>query len=181
MPYKGLRLAVDLAKPETNYLNRQFKGIVMLTPVWELLSWPTVWSGTEDHTGIASRLRHLSTSVCQERTDDGCVIGQVLFGLESGAERFGIAWDWVALGGRVLAIADPMAIVSNLHFVGGDGRAVAESERILELNNVVNSVPWQRRVCRALPSDAARRSKRAVTSATRATEARAPQTQIAFS
>lgn len=130
----------------------------MLTPAWELLSWPTVWASDEHHASIASKMRHLSTSVSEDRTEEGYVFGQVLFGLESAEEKVGIAWDWVALGGKILAIADPMAIVSNLHFLGEDGRAVREAARILELNNVVNSVPWQRRVRRALPGDTARRS-----------------------
>lgn len=123
----------------------------MLTPVWTLISWPKVWFPLEQHRNIATQIQHLSTSVNADKNDDGCVCGQVLFGLQSATEMFGVAWDWVAIGGRILAISDPMAIVSNVYFVGDNGVMLQESARLVQLNNVINHLPWQRPVRRNLP------------------------------
>jgi hypothetical protein len=79
------------------------------------------------------------------------VCGQVLFGLQSSKEMIGVAWDWVAIGGRILALSDPMSIVSNVYFVAANGDTLQESARLVQLNNVINRLAWQRPVRRKLP------------------------------
>ncbi len=123
----------------------------MLTPVWTLISWPKVWLPAEEHRSLATQIQHLSTSVNADKSEEGCVCGQVLFGWQSSKEMIGVAWDWVAIGGRILAISDPMAIVSNVYFVSANGDTLQESARLVQLNNVINKLPWQRPVRRTLP------------------------------
>ncbi len=123
----------------------------MSTPVWTLISWPKIWLPAEEHRSLSAQIQHLSTSVNADKGEEGCVCGQVLFGLQSSKEMIGVAWDWVAIGGRILAISDPMSIVSNVYFVAANGDTLQESARLVQLNNVINSLPWQRPVRRTLP------------------------------
>ncbi len=133
----------------------------MTTPVWSLVSWPKVWFPMESHVRLATQFRHLSTSVADCRTDDDAIRGQVLFGFESGQRMFGAAWDWVAVGGRFIAISDPMSIVSNVYFVSDEGVTLEESARLVQLNNLIHRLPWQRPVRGTLPKrEVPRRSMR---------------------
>lgn len=61
----------------------------------------------------------------------------------------GLAWDWFAMRARVPVMADPMGIVSNISFVDAEGVPLAESRRIVELNNIVASLKWQAPVVHA--------------------------------
>jgi len=123
----------------------------MLTPVWTLISWPKVWLPAEAHRSLAGQIQHLSTTVNADKSAEGCVCGQVLFGWQSSKEMVGLAWDWVAIGGRILAMSDPLAIVSNVYFVAANGDTLQESARLVQLNDVINRLPWQRPVRRTLP------------------------------
>lgn len=123
----------------------------MPTPVWTLVSWPKVWCPAESHGRLATQFRHLSTSLTEDHTHDGAVRGQVLYGFEFQQKMFGVAWDWVAIGGRFVAMADPMSIVSNVYFVTDDGVTLDDSARIVQLNNLIHRLPWQRPVSGSLP------------------------------
>lgn len=123
----------------------------MPTPVWTLVSWPKVWCPAESHSRLATQFRHLSTSLTDGHADEGAVRGQVLFGFEFQQKMFGVAWDWVAIGGRFVAMADPMSIVSNVYFVTDDGVTLDDSARIVQLNNLIHRLSWQRPVRGTLP------------------------------
>lgn len=123
----------------------------MGTPVWSLVSWPKVWYSAENHAHLATQFRHLSTSITEGHTDDDAVRGQVLYGFECEQRMYGVAWDWVAVGGRFIAMADPMAIVSNVYFVTDDGVTLDDSARIVQLNNLIHQLSWQHPVRGRLP------------------------------
>lgn len=75
---------------------------------------------------------------------DGLLHGQVVWGTTTRDGMIGFAWDWMEVKEFVVAIADPMLIVSNLRLVDGDGASVPESERILCMNNAIHALGWQR-------------------------------------
>ncbi len=61
-----------------------------------------------------------------------------------------MAWDWVQIARGVVAMADPMSVISNLRFIGGEGEVLTAYESSLFLNEIVRLLPWQSEVQRAL-------------------------------
>lgn len=62
----------------------------------------------------------------------------------------GVAWDWISLPPGVVAMVDPMALITNLQFLNADGEVLAPMESVLQLNEIVHALPWQHEVQRAL-------------------------------
>ena len=92
------------------------------------------------------QLHHLGTLV----TDSGGAAGQTMWGASAGYGEAGVAWDWVRIARGVVAIADPMAVVTNLRFVGDEGEVLTAVEAARFLNEIVHQLPWQSEVARAL-------------------------------
>lgn len=61
-----------------------------------------------------------------------------------------MAWDWIQIARGVVAIADPMSVVTNLRFVGGEGQVLTAHESALFLNEILRTLPWQNEVHRVL-------------------------------
>lgn len=61
-----------------------------------------------------------------------------------------MAWDWVQIAAGVVAIADPMSVVTNLRLIGGEGEVLTAHQSALFLNELVHALPWQTEVERAL-------------------------------
>lgn len=76
--------------------------------------------------------------------------GQTLWSGEFEQGAAGVAWDWVCLPYGVVAIADPMALVTNLQLLNTDGDVLAPMESVRQLNEIVHTLPWQGEVQRAL-------------------------------
>ena len=66
-----------------------------------------------------------------------------MWAYELDGARAGLAWDWFELRPRVVALADPMNVLSNLEFVDAEGRPLSRGQRLVELNNIIASLPWQ--------------------------------------
>jgi len=62
----------------------------------------------------------------------------------------GMAWDWIQLSAGVVAMADPLSVVTNLRLVNPDGDALTPLEALRCLNEVVHTLPWQDEVERVL-------------------------------
>ncbi|HEX2010170.1 MAG TPA: hypothetical protein VJN44_04455 [Roseateles sp.] len=78
-------------------------------------------------------------------------MGQTLWTGESeNGAAAGVAWDWIRLPEGVVALADPMALVTNLQFVSAEGEVLAPMQSVLQLNGIVHTLPWQDEVQRAL-------------------------------
>lgn len=63
--------------------------------------------------------------------------------------ELGLAWDWVDIGYGVVAMADPLAVVTNLRLVDGD-EVLAPLESARHISGLVAALPWQAEVARAL-------------------------------
>ena len=61
-----------------------------------------------------------------------------------------MAWDWVQIAQGVIAIADPMALVTNVRLIGERGEVWTAQQSALFLNYLVRDLPWQREVQRVL-------------------------------
>lgn len=68
--------------------------------------------------------------------------------LETGAAA--VAWDWVRLCPGVVALADPLGLITNLHLVDDRGDPLPSLQAALHLNQLVRALPWQTEVQRAL-------------------------------
>jgi len=62
----------------------------------------------------------------------------------------GVAWDWIQISRGVVAMADPMSVVTNLRLVGDEGEVLTPLEAARFLNEIVHALPWQHEVARAL-------------------------------
>jgi len=76
--------------------------------------------------------------------------GQTLWLGDDGERQAGVAWDWISLPAGVVAMVDPMSLVTNLQFLSAAGDVLAPLESVRQLNEIVHSLPWQYEVQRAL-------------------------------
>lgn len=76
--------------------------------------------------------------------------GQTIWGGSADDGEAGVAWDWVQISRGVVAMADPMSVVSNLRLVGRQGEVLTALESVRFLNEMVRDLPWQGEVERAL-------------------------------
>jgi hypothetical protein len=68
----------------------------------------------------------------------------------SGEGDAGLAWDWVELADGIVAMVDPMRVITNMQIVNFDGEVLAATEAALHINQFVRRLPWQEEVRRLL-------------------------------
>ena len=76
--------------------------------------------------------------------------GQTLWGGSLDDGDAGVAWDWVQISRGVVALADPMSVVTNLRLVGDEGEVLTALQASRYLNALVHELPWQGEVERGL-------------------------------
>lgn len=76
--------------------------------------------------------------------------GQTLWLGDDGRRRAGVAWDWVSLPAGLVAMVNPMTLISNLQFISPRGDVLAPLESVRQLNEIVHALPWQYEVQRVL-------------------------------
>ena len=117
-------------------------------PPWTLRAWPPLlWQVGRR---IPIRLKHLGTQITNPGDAVFRTVGQTLWAWHGDDGDVGIAWDWVQLTRGVVAMADPMAVVTNLRLVGEEGEVLTAVEAALHVNVIVHSLPWQHEVEQAL-------------------------------
>jgi len=95
-------------------------------------------------------LMHLGTHVLNFG-DDACLCsGQTLWGDASDECTAGVAWDWVELQQGVVAMCDPLGLVTNLKLLDEEGEALNRVAAAVRLHQLVHALPWQTEVQRAL-------------------------------
>ncbi len=119
-----------------------------LATAWALRAWPPLlWQASEP---AHVRFHHLGTRITLGGDAPGGVAGQTVWAARAGEGEAGMAWDWVELARGVVAIADPMSVVTNLRFIGDEGEVLTAQQAARFLNEIVRSLPWQEEVQRAL-------------------------------
>ena len=119
-----------------------------MTPAWIVYAWPRVLCDALHASSL--HFAHLSTQVLVAGDSAHPAMGQTLWLGEDGQGRAGVAWDWVSLPAGVVAMVDPMALVTNLQFLSPEGEVLAPLESVRQLNEIVHALPWQYEVQRAL-------------------------------
>lgn len=90
---------------------------------------------------------HLHTTQCRECDDDGFPHGHVVWGTLRGATPMALCWEWAEVRLGVVAIFNPMNVLSNVRLVSESGQPLALGQTLLAFNSVVHEIDWQSRVC----------------------------------
>ena len=61
-----------------------------------------------------------------------------------------MAWDWVRLQPGVVAMSDPLGLVTNLKLLDDHGEELTNIEAAVRFHQLVHALPWQSEVQRAL-------------------------------
>jgi hypothetical protein len=93
--------------------------------------------------------QHLSTHV-MSAAGGHRLTGQTIWAGTIGGSDAGMAWDWVEIATGIVAMADPMSVVTNLRIVGDEGEVLTSHAAARVLNGIVHALPWQDEVGRAL-------------------------------
>lgn len=118
------------------------------TTPWSIHAWPPLlWQAGHES---QFRFRHLSTRVTLPAERGSRTAGQTIWGGHSVEGDAGVAWDWIQISEHVVAMADPMSVVTNLRLIGEGGDVLTALESARFLNEIVHGLPWQTEVRRAL-------------------------------
>lgn len=116
---------------------------------WSLRSWPPILWQVDELAPVG--FHHLSTHVMGAGSGrNHRVTGQTIWAGTVGGSEAGMAWDWVEIANGIVAMADPMSVVTNLRILGDEGEVLTSQAAARVLNGIVHALPWQDEVGRAL-------------------------------
>jgi len=115
---------------------------------WSVRAWPPLLRQAEGASDL--RFDHLDTKVFPAADQDAPLSGQTVWRGEAADGEVGVAWDWVMVSRGVVAMADPMCVVSNLRLLGAQGEVLTAWESARHLSQIVYGLPWQGEVQRVL-------------------------------
>jgi hypothetical protein len=119
-----------------------------MPPPWSLYSWPTVFCQANPRRTL--QFVHLGTRVTHSGSGQSPPSGHTVWGECSLNQDAGLAWDWVQICDGVVAMVDPMCVVTNLRLVGEQGQVLTSREAALYLGRLVRQLPWQDEVLSVL-------------------------------
>ena len=122
--------------------------VTLMTPAWIVCAWPPVLWQVDETAPL--HLVHLGTRVLHFGNADGPRTGQTLWAETSAEPVAGVAWDWVEVEDGVVAMADPLGVVTNLKLLDARGVALNDFQVAVHLNGLVHGLPWQTEVQRAI-------------------------------
>jgi hypothetical protein len=119
-----------------------------MTPAWIVYSWtPVLWQAAS---APQLHLVHLGTRVLTFGDDDCPCSGQTLWGDQNERHAAGVAWDWIEVRHGVVAMSDPLGMITNLRLLDAQGDVMTQSQVAVHLHPLVHGLPWQTEVQRAL-------------------------------
>lgn len=117
-------------------------------PPWAVRAWPPLlWQLGKNN---SLPLQHLCTQVNPSADPAFRTMGQTLWAAACQEGQAAMAWDWVELTEGLFALADPMAIVTNLRLVDDSGEVLPDGETVRHINGIVHGLPWQQVVEQAV-------------------------------
>jgi hypothetical protein len=126
---------------------------------WVLKSWPEVHWQLPAGSKRWPVFQHMGTEIRPDRDAHNQIVGDTVWAVRLDASRvLGVAWEWVALQGRLPAVRDPNGFVTNGTLFDEDGRALDELTSIVRLNRVAHAVPWQGIAARVMRGETAERA-----------------------
>lgn len=126
----------------------------MNLPCWHLLAWKRVEVTAAQFSKAVRHMRCLGVSIREGESTRTRRLGETLWGVDLHEGTIGIAWEWGEVSEGIVALVDPLTILSNVCLVTDDGVSISSDELILHLNCAVNNLRWQpsvrkTKVCRA--------------------------------
>ena len=115
---------------------------------WSVRAWPALLWQADKPSPL--QFDHVDTQVFPSDQNDAPVCGQTVWAGPLADGQVGVAWDWVQVSQGVVAMADPMCVVSNLRLIGPQGEVLTAWEAARHLNQIVYGLPWQGEVQRVL-------------------------------
>ena len=115
---------------------------------WSVRAWPPLLWQADGASHF--RFDHLDTQVFPADDAELPVSGQTVWRGTAAEGEVGVAWDWVMVSRDVVAMADPMSVVSNLRLLGDRGEVLTAWEAARHLSQIVYGLPWQGEVKRVL-------------------------------
>ncbi len=119
-----------------------------MSPAWTLRAWPPVYRAAAQP--IPCAFEHRSTRVFDDDGEPAQRSGQTMWVWGTDDGDIGVAWDWVEGARGVVAMRDPMSVLTNLKLIGDGGEVLTAWQSARHLNEIVFMLPWQREVRRAL-------------------------------
>lgn len=119
----------------------------LVTP-WSLHAWPPLLWQAGDPARV--QFHHLCTRITFTGDPLGPAAGQTIWGGSAAEGEAGMAWDWILISRGIVAMADPMSVITNLRLVGEQGEVLTAHQSARFLNEIVRALPWQGEVQRAL-------------------------------
>lgn len=121
---------------------------VSMPPPWALYAWPAIFC--QASAKRKARFVHLGTRVTTTACRGTPYAGQTVWSEYFDEGQAGLAWDWIQIADGVVAMANPLCVVTNLRLVGEHGELLAARESALHLSRLVCQLPWQDEVWRAV-------------------------------
>jgi hypothetical protein len=115
---------------------------------WTIRAWPPLLWQAEGAAHL--QFDHVDTQVFPAADADTPPHGQTVWRTASPDGEAGVAWDWVMVSRDVVAMADPMCVVTNLRLLGDHGEVLTSWEAARHLSRIVYGLPWQGEVQRAV-------------------------------
>lgn len=119
-----------------------------MNAAWNVDVWPPILWQADSVPQL--QLVHLETNVTNAGDDEEPSSGQTVWGGPSLGGTAGVAWDWVQMPPGVVAMVDPLTVITNLRLLGPRGQVLSALQAAPHLNEIVHALPWQDEVRRAL-------------------------------
>lgn len=116
----------------------------MNLPCWHVLAWRRVEVTPTEFSKAVRQMRCLGVSVRDGDTSrETGRQGETVWGGDFHGHKIGLAWEWGEVSEGVVALVDPLTILSNVSVITDDGVAFGSGDLILQLNCAVNALKWQ--------------------------------------
>lgn len=120
----------------------------MNVPCWHVLTWKRIEVSATQFSNAVRHMRCLGISVRDDEAMPAKRRGEVVWSTNVKGHELGVAWEWGEVSDGIVAMIDPLTILSNVELVADDGSPMGSDEFILHLNSAVNRLPWQSAVRR---------------------------------
>lgn len=115
----------------------------MQMAAWQLMACDTVVKTVNEFEKMTPELRQIGSTVRVHDARSGLRSGHEVWAALADGEAIQIAWEWTEIQPEVVALFDPMNILSNVALIDGQGQELARSRRMLHLNNVIHQLDWR--------------------------------------
>lgn len=116
----------------------------MIVTPWQISTWTPICISPSVVDEAAARYRLLAVEADADPAG-GLLRGHVVYGAAADSGCAAVAWEWAEMKPRVIAMSDPMTIISNIQLQQDQGD-VDDDARLLFLHGLIGRVDWQAEV-----------------------------------